>query len=80
MSQSKFTVWGQPRCIYCDLVKTLLKQKGLSFEYLEVGNNVSTTDFMTKVPGTRSVPQVFVDDIHIGGYKELVEYLSSVKI
>lgn len=77
MSQNKFIVWGQPNCSYCNMAKALLKSKFMDFEYREISNGWTKEDLLDVLPLARGVPQIFVGDIHIGGYKELVEFLNS---
>ena len=80
MSQSNFTIWGQPQCSYCEMSKKLLQLRNLKYDYKEIGSGYSKEDLLKVVPSARGVPQIFVDGIHIGGYKELVGYLSHAKV
>lgn len=72
---SKFIIWGQPMCRYCDMSKRLLSNKNIDFEYREIGGEYTKEDLLKAVPNARSVPQIFHDEIHIGGYEELARYL-----
>jgi glutaredoxin 3 len=72
---SKFIIWGQPLCKYCDMSKRLLTLKNIDFEYKEIGSGYTKEDLLEAVPTARSVPQIFHDEVYIGGYEELARYL-----
>ena len=71
------TVYSKPKCTYCDKAKFLLKSLGLQFEEKIVTKDLSI-DELYKALGkqVRTMPQIIVDDKHIGGYNELVEYFA----
>lgn len=71
------TIYSRPGCKWCDNSKFFLEQKGLEYNELMVDVDITTDQLKTLVPGARSVPQIMDDGIHIGGYKELVEYLEN---
>jgi glutaredoxin 3 len=65
------TIYTGPLCTFCDAAKKLLSRN--SVEYKEI--NIATVDgamdeMITKANGKRTVPQIFFDDQHIGGYDE----------
>lgn len=61
-------------CPYCSAAKTLLKKKGAEFEEIDVTFNPSERARMTELSGGRtSVPQIWIDDKHIGGFDDLSE-------
>jgi glutaredoxin 3 len=52
--------------------KHLLNRKGVAFEEIDVSFSPGLRENMTKrANGVRSVPQIFIDDEHIGGCDEL---------
>ena len=66
------TIYTGSLCNFCDAAKKLLTRN--SAEYKEI--DVSTVDgamdeMITKANGKRTVPQIFFDDQHIGGYDEV---------
>ena len=69
------TVYSRPGCKWCESSKTLLELKGVVFNELMLDVDITVDQLKTLVPGAKSVPQIMDDDIHIGGYKELTEYL-----
>ena len=66
------TIYTGPLCTFCDAAKKLLSRN--SVEYKEI--NIATVDgamdeMITKANGKRTVPQIFFDDQHIGGYDDV---------
>ena len=60
-------------CPYCTMAKRLLERKGIS-EWTEINAGVSREvwqEMMTKT-GRRTVPQIFIGDVHVGGYGALL--------
>jgi glutaredoxin 3 len=59
-------------CPYCDRAKRLLKKKGAAYTEIDVSEDEGLRIFMTqRAGGKRSVPQIFIDDRHVGGSDEL---------
>jgi glutaredoxin 3 len=59
-------------CPYCDRAKRLLKKKGVTYEEIDVSTDDGLRQFMTqRSGGKRSVPQIFIDDVHVGGSDDL---------
>ncbi len=61
-----------PMCAFCDAAKRLFKRNNVSFKEIDIGNDVTIREEMIKKSnGRRTVPQIFIEDSHIGGYEEL---------
>ena len=73
---TKAIVWTNLGCHFCEMAKTLLKQKGIEYEERNLAKDWKIQQLLEVVPGARSVPQIFVDDKYIGGYNELVEFFN----
>ena len=67
-------VYGKKNCPQCEQAKALLESKSLGYEYIDLGSNIEAMQ-EAKARGWRSVPQITIDDTHVGGYKDLVAYL-----
>ena len=67
----KAIVWSKYHCPHCDQAKALLQQKGIPFEERKIGDGYTKEELLEAVPTARAVPQIFLDDIHIGGLTEL---------
>ena len=65
-------IYTGPLCTFCDAAKKLLARNNV--EYSEI--NIATVDgamdeMITKANGKRTVPQIFFDNQHIGGYDDI---------
>ena len=61
-----------PLCNFCDAAKRLLLRNNLEFNEIDVSTKNDLRDEMIKkANGRRTIPQIFFDDKHIGGYQEL---------
>jgi glutaredoxin 3 len=59
-------------CPYCHAAKRLLRDKGVQFTEIDVTFDPETRRRMTELAGGRhTVPQIFIDGRHIGGYDDL---------
>ena len=70
-------VYSQLYCTACVKAKTMLNNLGYTVEERLIGQGGAWTkeQLLAAVPTARSVPQIFVNDLYIGGLKELREYL-----
>ncbi len=70
---SKIEVYSTAVCPYCVAAKNLLKSKGLEWTEVRVDTDPAQRDAMlARSGGRRTVPQIFINDRHVGGYDELV--------
>lgn len=58
-------------CPFCIRAKTLLKSKGVAFEEIDVSRDDEKREWLVKVTGRRTVPQIFINDEPIGGFDDL---------
>ncbi|MDH3689512.1 MAG: glutaredoxin family protein [Gammaproteobacteria bacterium] len=68
---AKIEIFSGPQCGYCKQAKEILDQKGLSYQDLDISDQQHRTELMRRLPRTRSIPQIFVDGEHIGGFEDL---------
>ena len=64
-------VYSTRICPYCVAAKRLLKQKGLKYKEIMIDQDFSQREVMMKKSGRTSVPQIFINDQHIGGFDDL---------
>ena len=63
----KITIYTTPYCPFCVRAKELLKNKNIDFKEIDLSEEPEKFDEMSKKSnGARTVPQIFVDDTHIG--------------
>jgi len=69
---NKVVIYTGPSCPYCVAAKTLLKNKNISFEEINLGEQPDKmNEMLQKSGGRRTVPQIFIGETHIGGSDEL---------
>lgn len=69
---AKITVYSGPNCPYCVRAKALLTRKGAVFEEVDVKADPARMDeMMARSNGRRTIPQIFINDRHIGGCDDL---------
>ena len=72
MADERVVVYSQPFCGYCSAAKRLLTLKGAAFTEIDVMLEAGRRDEMIqRSGGRRTVPQIFIDGRHIGGYDDL---------
>ena len=70
----KVTVYMGPSCAFCDAAKKLLVRNNISFEEINIAlQEGKMKEMLQKTNGKRTIPQIFFDKNHIGGYVELRE-------
>ena len=72
----KAVVWSKPACPFCVKAKNLLKNKGIEYEEKNIAEGYKIEDLLALVPNARTMPQIWLDGEHLGGYKELEEKLT----
>ncbi len=61
-------------CPYCQMAQRLLENKGVAIEKIRVDEEPARRHEMNaRARGANTVPQIFIDDLHIGGYRELAQ-------
>ena len=60
-------------CPYCIRAEGLLVKKGVQFKKIFIDDDQSLFAEMVAKAGRDSVPQIFIDDFHVGGFDDLVE-------
>ena len=68
------TVYMGPRCNFCDAAKRLLKRNNIPYNEINIAlDEVKREEMLKKSNGKRTIPQIFIEDYHVGGYVELRE-------
>jgi len=77
----KILMYSGPMCSFCEAAKRLLNRNNLKYEILDISTKDNLRDEMTKKSnGRRTIPQIFFDEYHVGGYQELRELEKSGKL
>ncbi len=65
-------IYTTPYCPYCLDAKALLKQKGVSFNEIDVsGDRKRRAEMVQRASGRMTVPQIFIGATHVGGCDDL---------
>jgi glutaredoxin-like protein len=70
------SLFAKTGCPFCARAKDMLKQKGIDYEEIVLGKDVTAVS-LRAVTGATTVPQVFIDGRRIGDSEALVAYLSA---
>lgn len=69
---AKVTIFTTMMCPYCTQAKSLLKQKGVKYKEIDVTfSGKKRRKMMEMAEGRHTVPQIFIDELAIGGSDEL---------
>lgn len=76
----KALVWSKDACPFCVQAKALLESKSIEIEERNVSKDWTKEQLLEAVPNARTLPQIFLDDQHIGGFTELKKHLTENKL
>ena len=66
------TVYSGPNCPYCTKAKALLQKKNVVFEEFNVkDDSEKLSEMIERTGGSKSIPQIFIDGVHVGGCDDL---------
>jgi len=69
---ARIVVYTTSRCPYCHRAKELLRGKGMIFEEIDVTGRAELRAVLReKAGGRNTVPQIWVDETHVGGFTDL---------
>lgn len=67
-------IYTSPLCGFCHAAKRLLNSKGVEFREIDVWQNPDQKpEMIQRANGGRTVPQIFIGGVHVGGCDELYE-------
>ena len=70
----KVTIYTTPICPYCVRAKQLLRKKEIPFDEIDVVVSPEhRAEMIERAHGRRTVPQIFIGDMHVGGCDDLYE-------
>ncbi|MZR12109.1 glutaredoxin 3 [Maritimibacter sp. DP07] len=74
------TIYTTRTCGFCHAAKRLLTTKGADFDEIDVGGDPEKRQEMTHKAGRHTVPQIWIGDMHVGGYDDLAALERSGKL
>ena len=70
----KVTIYSTRICPYCVRAKNFFTKKNIEYTESMIDQDPSLISEMIKKSGRQSVPQIFIDDYHVGGFDDLIEH------
>jgi glutaredoxin len=67
-------IYTKDSCSFCEKAKSLLTDLNLEYEERNIANPEIKRELLLRVPNARTVPQIFINGVYIGGYTDLLEY------
>ena len=68
----KVLIYTGPLCNFCSAAKHLLNKKKINYEEIDIGyDDKKREEMLKKSNGMKTIPQIFIEEKHIGGYVEL---------
>jgi glutaredoxin 3 len=80
MSQPKIVIYSGRFCGYCTAAERLFQSKNAKYELIKVDEDQDKFDHMMKITGRRTIPQIFIDEFHVGGFDDLSALNQSGKL
>ena len=73
----KVEIYTKNNCIWCDRAKLLLDTKEIEFKEIDLSDGQKREKFYNSIgENVKTVPQIYIDDIRIGGYQDLVAWFN----
>ncbi len=67
----KVQIYTTQWCPYCNAAKSLLQDKGVTYEEVNAEDPEVRAAMVERANGRRTVPQIFIGDTHVGGYDDM---------
>ena len=77
----KILIYTTDYCHYCKRAKALLDSKNVTYQEIDLSNDQEEREkLILKANGRKTVPQIFIDDYHVGGCDDLIALDQSGKL
>lgn len=73
MSSGKVVIYSGNRCAYCNAAKRLLDSKKVDYTEINVDEDPARREEMMQRTQRQTVPQIFINEQHVGGFDDLSE-------
>jgi len=78
---TRVVLYATPYCGYCRAAKHLLTEKGATFTEIDVSGDLALRqEMIDRAYGRRTVPQIFINGEHVGGFEDLAAAERSGKL
>lgn len=72
ITSPRITIYSSAVCPYCMAAKNFLKSKGHAWTEVRIDTDPAERQRMVAMAKRTSVPQIFVGDVHVGGYDDMM--------
>ena len=79
-SQPKIIIYSGRFCGYCTAAERIFQSKDADYELIKVDDDPVQFEHMMEISGRRTIPQIFIDDYHVGGFDDLFALNQSGKL
>ena len=76
----KIVIYSGRFCGYCTAAERLFQSKNAEYELIKVDEDQKMFDHMMEITGRRTIPQIFIDEYHVGGFDDLTALNQSGKL
>ena len=80
---NKIVIYGKSNCKYCLLTKKYLDSSNVTYEYISLDDDNDRKNFFDNINRNKknklkTVPQIYLDNIHVGGYDDLMNFMKPI--
>ena len=76
LEETKETIiYGKPNCPQCQMAKSLLESRGITYEYIDITTTGKTAAEITGRNDVRSLPQIYFNGEYVGGFEKFYDML-----
>lgn len=67
-------IYTKPECPFCVMAKEFMDGMEITYKETVVGKDVAWEQVVAAIPGITTVPQIFINGTHVGGYEGLIKW------
>lgn len=71
------TIFGKEGCPYCVKARDFCESRAYKYHYMTMGEDYTREKFFEIFPTAKTVPQIVINGVTVGGYDEMLEYIES---
>ena len=75
----KIIIYTQNSCVYCESAKDEFKKRGWDYTSHDIKHEDNKKALLELLPNAKTVPQIWIDDKHIGGYYDFITWIEDEK-
>jgi len=80
MSTPEVTIYTGHRCAFCNAAKKMLDSKNVSYTEINIHDDATKLEEMVERTKRQTVPQIFIGELHVGGFDDMAELNTEGKL